>query len=255
MTAASAQGPIVEVEVIRPDRPLLSDTVVARLTQQILNNALMPGDALPSESDLAKRYGVSKPVIREALRKLAALGIVEIRHGRPTSVGHLAPEPVRQMFEFALHINPQGLSEAVQLRRALETHCAALAAANIADEEVDRLQAIVARLEASVADHDAWVEADLEFHQLIAHLSRNTLMTFLIGALSDSMRQVISTLHAQTGVRDKGTVERHRQIAAAIAARDPEGAERAMRQHFDATAPVVASIQGRAPEGGSQRGR
>lgn len=229
-------------ELIQSDRPLLSDAVVAKVTQHIISRALMPGDMLPSESDIGRRYGVSKPVVREALRKLAALGIVDIRQGKASSVGNLAPEPVRQMLRFAMHINRDGLREAIELRRALETHTVVLAAHVIDAEGVERLAAVVDRMEALVDQRELFVAADLEFHQLVAHFSGNSLIAFLIAALSDSMRETISTLYDNSDVSRSGSVTRHRAIVGALRENDPEAAAAAMDAHFGATSPIVDAL-------------
>lgn len=232
----------LEVALVQHERPLLSDAVVQQLTQHIVSRALMPGDQLPSEAEIARKFGVSKPVVREAVRKLAALGIVDIRQGKASTVGSLAPEPVRQLLRFALHINPQGLRDAVDLRRALETHAAVLAARNVDDDGIARLRGVLARLRSSVAEHDAWVEADVEFHQLIAHLSGNSLIAFMLAALSDTMREIISTLHAARPTRDSGTLKRHAAIVDAISKRDESASAAAMEAHFAATVPVIADL-------------
>lgn len=236
----------LEASPVQQERPLLSDAVVQQLTQHIVNRALMPGDPLPSEGEIARKFGVSKPVVREAVRKLAALGIIEIRQGKASTVGNLAPEPVRQLLRFALHIDPNGLRDAIDLRRALETHAVALTARHINDDGIAQLRRILQRLRASVADHSAWVAADVEFHQLIASLSGNSLIAFMLAALSDTMREVISTLHAARPVRDSGTLKRHAAIVDAIAKHDETSAVAAMEAHFAATGPVVDLIQNRA---------
>lgn len=233
---------MTDLSPIQTERPLLSDTVAQSLTHQIISRAMMPGDALPSEGDIGKRLGVSKPVVREAVRKLSALGILEIRQGKPTTVGRLAPEPVRQMLRFALHINPDGLRDAIELRRALESYAVGRAAALATDEDIERLRAALARLEADFDDHDRCVAADIAFHQLIAHMSRNSLVAFLIDALSDSMSDVISTLRAKTRGLDKTTITRHQVLVETIARRDPTAAVEAMHAHFSAAIPVVDAV-------------
>ena len=85
--AADSPAFAADQEVYQRTRPLLSDAVAQSLTQQIIGRAMMPGDSLPSESDIGKRLGVSKPVVREAIRKLSALGIVDIKQGKQTTVG------------------------------------------------------------------------------------------------------------------------------------------------------------------------
>jgi GntR family transcriptional repressor for pyruvate dehydrogenase complex len=227
---------------IGAERPLLSDAVAQSLTQQIIGRAMMPGDSLPSESDIGKRLGVSKPVVREAIRKLSALGIVEIRQGKQTTVGRLAPDPVRQMLRFALHIDPNGLHDAVELRRALETYAVRRAAELATDEDIARLRAAMAQLEADFMDHDRSVAADIAFHRLIAVMSRNSLVAFLIDAMSESMAEVISTLRTKTQGLHEGTLARHRNLVEAIASRDPEAAVAAMHLHFRAAMPVVEAV-------------
>lgn len=231
-----------DMNPIGNDRPLLSDTVAQSLTQQIIGRAMMPGDSLPSESDIGKRLGVSKPVVREAIRKLSALGIVDIKQGKQTTVGRLAPEPVRQMLRFALHINPDGLRDAVELRRALETYAVRRAAELATDEDIARLRDAMATLEADFADQDKCVVADIAFHRLIAHMSRNSLVAFLIDALSDSMAETIAVLRAKTRGLDENTLPRHRMLVEAIAARDPESAVAAMHLHFRAAMPTVDAV-------------
>jgi GntR family transcriptional repressor for pyruvate dehydrogenase complex len=239
--AADPLGPIA------PDRPLLSDTVAQSLTQQIIGRAMMPGDSLPSESDIGKRLGVSKPVVREAIRKLSALGIVDIKQGKQTTVGRLAPEPVRQMLRFALHINPDGLRDAVELRRALETYAVRRATELATDEDIERLRGALARLEADFADHDRSVAADIAFHRLIAQMSRNSLVAFLIDAMSETMAEVISVLRTKTKGLHEGTLARHRNLVEAIASRDPEAAVDAMHLHFRAAMPVVEAVLAERP--------
>jgi len=240
---------MTDLNPINPDRPLLSDSVAQSLTQQIIGRAMMPGDSLPSESDIGRRLGVSKPVVREAIRKLSALGIVDIKQGKQTTVGRLAPEPVRQMLRFALHINAEGLRDAVELRRALETYAVRRAAEFATDDDIARLRAALKRLEDDFADPDRCVAADIAFHQLIAHMSRNSLVAFLIDALSDSMAETISVLRAKTKGLDQNTVGRHRALVEAIARRDPEAAVAAMHNHFRAAMPTVKAVldEQRAP--------
>lgn len=231
-----------EMTPLAPERPLLSDAVAQSVTQQIIGRAMMPGDTLPSESDIGRQLGVSKPVVREAIRKLSALGIVDIKQGKQSTVGRLAPEPVRQMLRFALHINPEGLRDAVELRRALETYAVRRAAEMATDDDIQRLRAALATLEADFSDLDRCVVADIAFHRLIAHMSRNSLVAFLIDALSDSMAETIAVLRAKTQGRDENTLVRHRLLVEAIASRDAEAAVAAMHLHFRAAMPTVDAV-------------
>lgn len=228
------------VEIGAARREPLSDTVVRELTRHIVAQSLRPGDPLPSESELGRKMLVSKPVVREALQKLSALGMVDIRQGKPTTVRDLAAEPLQRFFHFALHISPDGLQEAVELRRALEGTSISLAAARITEGQLQELEVTLQQMRDSRDAHDSWVEADLNFHQIIGRASGNVLIGFLITALADSMREVISTLHRQVAVRDATqTLARHQAILDALKARDPAAAAAAMDAHFSAVGPAL----------------
>jgi DNA-binding FadR family transcriptional regulator len=225
------------------ERVPLTDAVLSKLTGLLLDRSLKPGDAFPSESELARNFDVSKPVIRLALRQLAAMGVVEIRQGKPSVVRPLDAKPLELYLQLAVSSLDAGLAEVIELRRALETHAAVLASATSSPEDIAQLEALIALMSANRDKQDEWVAADLEFHRVIARISGNTLLRFMNEALYSTMRYVIGTMHSRKDLRNADeTVERHRQIVAAIAARDPEATRRAMNAHFDASVPVALRI-------------
>lgn len=221
-------------------RPRLSEAVLDHLTDQILAGVLQPGDALPSEVDLAKAFQVSKPTVRDALRYLSALGVVDIRQGRPTTVGRLRADTLSQFFRFAVAGNENKFRDVIQLRRALECVAAPLAAERITDEEIGVLRAILANLEANKHDHDQWVFWDARFHLHIAVVSRNVLLPYLMEALLGVMEDTIRALHTRRIASDpEKTYQRHVDLTDAIASRDPQRALTLMAEHFDASLMLI----------------
>ena len=233
----------VTLQPLEPQRQKLSDLAVERLVALLMDSDLKPGDALPSETDLARAFGVSKPVVREAMHRLVTMGVLDIRQGKPASVRAIGSEPLALFFRFAMRASRQGLREAVELRRTLETEIAVLAAQNIDDRQVADLGAIISEMKKARDDADRWVAADVRFHMLLAHASGNTLIAFLIEALRSTMEETIRIMHAQRPLRDQeATFRRHQAIHNAVAARDAPAARAAMEAHFAATEPVVSAL-------------
>jgi GntR family transcriptional repressor for pyruvate dehydrogenase complex len=233
--------------LVRPPRSSprgrLSDAIAEHLTQRIATRVLRPGDELPSEAELALQFKVSKPVVREALGSLAALGIVEIRQGRPTTVQPLSSAPLDHFFGVAIRSSENGLREALELRRALETETAALAAMRASASYIDHLGELVEKMRAHLYELDAWLEADFAFHMALVRSTENSLLQFLTEALSDVMRQSIRLLGSQMDLRDPAaTLKRHEAIFDAVRKHDPVAARAAMQTHFDATQSTVLAI-------------
>ena len=223
----------------------LGDAVVERLTQAILDGRLKPGDALPSEGRIAAAFGISKQIAREAIRELAAMGVVQIQQGKTTRVRALDAEPLGRIFRFAVRGSETGLVEAIELRRVLEPAVARLAAGRRTAQEVERLRAVLDRLEASLGDVPAWIEADLDFHDEIARMAGNKLMRLQMQALRPVIREVMEAFNSREkrGPADwRATYDRHAAIFAGIAAGSGAAAQRAMTIHFEAADQAIEEL-------------
>ena len=161
----------------------LTDVVLDKLVSLLLSGHLKTGDALPSESDLARNFNVSKPIVRLALRQLAAMGVLDIRQGKPSVVRELDARPLELYLQLAVSSLDGGLQDAIELRRALETRAAALAAERRSDNDVKRLRQVLETMSSVRMEHEAWIRADIEFHTIIAQASGNSLIRFLNQAL------------------------------------------------------------------------
>ncbi|WP_291298291.1 FadR/GntR family transcriptional regulator [Elioraea sp.] len=223
----------------------LADGIVAQLSDALLDGRLGPGEALPSEARLAERFGVSKQVVREALHQLAAVGVVEIGQGRATRVRTPDAAPLARILRFAVGRSREGLAEAVELRRIIEPQVARLAAERADEAGIVRLRAIAARLAAAMGDVEAWIEADLDFHDHLAALSGNRLVRLQVASLRPLTHEVMALLNSRTP-RDaadwKATLKRHTRVVTAVAGRDPVAAERAMARHFETAEAAIAAL-------------
>lgn len=232
-----------DVKVENLARPRLSDAIVQHMAEWICSGSVKPGDELPAESELARRFAVSKAVVREALQRMGEMGVVEIRHGKSTTIREQGSEPLAQYFQFAVRTSAKGLREVVELRRALETHTVSLAARYITEPELEALRRLVEVLSENRTNSEVWIPTNAAFHMILMKASRNVLMTRLFEALSGPIEESMRRLHAPRHVRDPDeTFRRHVDILAAVEAHDPQAAFAAMQRHFDATEPTIMAI-------------
>jgi GntR family transcriptional repressor for pyruvate dehydrogenase complex len=223
----------------------LGDAVIQRITQAIHDGRLKPGDALPSESRIAASFGVSKPIAREAIRQLAAMGVVHIQQGKPTRVQALDVGPLDRFYRFAVRGRANGLTEAVELRRILEPPIAAHSAERRTSEDIEKLDLILARMEGALGNVPLWIEADLDFHEAVAASSGNRLLDFQIRGLRPVIREVMEIFNSREarGPADwRRTYERHVRVVEAIRAGDPLAAASAMNKHFEAAEAAIAEL-------------
>jgi DNA-binding FadR family transcriptional regulator len=209
---------------------------------RILRGELEPGDPLPTEGDVTGEM-VSRTVVREAIKVLAAKGLVEARPKTGTQVRErqywnlMDPD----VLAWRLEAKPGDdfFVDVFELRRLIEPAAAAMAATRASAEEVDELERALAAMAAAVDDRDAYLVADLRFHTVILDACHNELLAHLGGTL----RAVFRASFARTLPIARATIGQHAAIAAAIRDGDSQAAERAMLELIDLTA---ASLEAEA---------
>ncbi len=170
------------------DRPMSrTDRVVDSITRMILDGELAAGDRLPVEAELAEHLEVSRGSLREGVRALAVLGVLDVRQGDGTYVSSLAPE--RLLGPVGLLVELQGAGHARDthaVRRLLEGEAAAAAARRSDDDASSAAREALARASAALADgdHEAFLDADMAFHGALARWSGNPVLTALLDALA-----------------------------------------------------------------------
>jgi GntR family transcriptional regulator, transcriptional repressor for pyruvate dehydrogenase complex len=215
----------------------LAQRVVAGLKDKILAGALPPGHKLPSEAELIDEYRVSRTVVREAVTRLRAEGLVETFHGRGSFVLAM-PEPTSFTVESAAIRSHHDVLDMIDFRLGVECEAAALAAARVNDAAADKIKAALDAFVAAAPEDQ--VEADFGFHRAVAAASGNRFYLDLLDSLGPMMIMLPRTrLGDAYSLTDTGHVDRvrreHDNVAAAIVAGDPDIARAAMRVHLGNT--------------------
>lgn len=211
--------------------PRLSDKVAEMMLETILSRRLKPGDRLPSERELGEQFGVSRTVVREAVRALAAKGVIEVRSGSGLRVAAVAPSTVSESMGLFLHGATLDYLKVHEIRAMLEVQMAGAAAERATDEDVASMTEACERMEAVVDDVEAAALADVEFHRAIARSTHNELYLVLLDAIGDALVEIRRANLAVPHVGSE-TIAAHRRILERIQTRDAEGARAAMSAHL-----------------------
>lgn len=214
------------------EKDALWEKIAARLLSLLKEKQLRPGDKLPPERELAAMMQVSRPSLREALRALSMMNVLEIRQGAGTFVSSLEPELLVEHLDFVLALDDSTFIRLFEARKILEVGIAALAAERITDEELADLEAGLAKSQEALGDAVAFLEADIELHKKITRAARNPVLSRIadsIGKLSfASRRRTVEIAGVQTQ-----TLDDHRAIVAALKTRNPVAAQQAMLRHLE----------------------
>ncbi len=213
--------------------PKLGDRVYEQIVERIVSGTLAEGDRLPSEHEFCRMFEVSRPVVREALARLRADGIIESRQG---SGSYVRRRPIRDLLKYGETSNAAQLLRCFEFRLALEGEAAALAAVR---HDAADLRAI---RKASDACNEAALkgrlgkEEDLEFHMAIARASGNALFPDTMELLHDDIQNGMDMARHLTKAERKERVailrQEHGMVLAALEDRDPDRARVAMRAHI-----------------------
>lgn len=216
---------------------------LAEQTAEILKDRIVSGHyptdgALPPQGELATELSVSRPVLREAMRTVASLGLIEVSQGRLPRVRPAGPEQVATGLQLLVARGGASFADLIEVRRPLELEIVGLAARRRQDDDLARLEATVRRLLHGETLEDQ-VAADRDFHLYLARATENRLFESLLEAivipLEQSMRNSLSNVGIDRGLRD------HQRILAAVRAGDVEAAKQAMVRHLQKAAVDQAS--------------
>lgn len=215
--------------LVKADAQSLVKQAEERLRRQILKRAA--DEVLPSQGELAASLGVSRTVLREAMKHLEAEGLVEIAQGRRIRVKPAGPQASMRTLDAMLRRTDGSLAHLLEVRRPLEGEIAALAAERISADELAVLDRSIIELEA-LRTLDLLVAADLRFHRTLAEATRNPVFPILLDTIAGLLRV---SRYASIGTHGVGAaVDGHREIFAAVSARDPKAARDAMLRHLQA---------------------
>lgn len=232
--------PVSDESVAPPNRlfprivrePRLSDKVAETLLHTITAQGLQPGARLPSERALGEQFGVSRTVIREAVRALAAKGVLEAHTGSGLRVSAVDAAMVSESMTLYLSGHgPLGYAKVNEVRRMIEVEVAGLAAERASDEEIAALRELCEEMAQVLDDVEAASLADVEFHRALAACTHNELYPVMLDSIGNVLIEIRRATLGIAGRLEKG-LRAHRRILARIVAHDPGGARDAMRAHL-----------------------
>jgi GntR family transcriptional repressor for pyruvate dehydrogenase complex len=236
--ASEAEAPATHSNVValplgRGERVRLSDQLYGKIFEQIVSGGLAVGAQLPSENEICEKFGVSRPVVREALLRLKADGLVATQQGRGSFVIH---QPVERVRSFAEAQDVAGYLRCVEVRIALEGDAARLAALRRTDEQMEAIESAQRRFAKSADDGRLDPDIDLAFHARIAEASGNAFYLDVLDAIHESiigfMRLTLNLTRTGSKQRAQRVVDEHTAIVAAVREQDPERARVAMQFHL-----------------------
>lgn len=217
-------------------------SVQAAIRTYILDNNLRAGDTLPPETDLARQLGVSRNSVREAVKALESLGILEARRGSGLFVAEFSFDPLLDNLGYGLRFDTRELAELLEVRRVLEVGLIAPAIAAMTPEALAELAQSVAQMQALALAGSNFAEVDRQFHQvLFAPLGNGTLLKLL--DIFWRTYQETSRIADMRNPDPLSTYEDHAAIAAAVRSRDVDAARLALDRHYDGLAGRLARMQ------------
>lgn len=212
--------------------PLVSRSVQDAIRNYVITERLRPGDALPPETELARRLGVGRNSVREAVKALESLGILEVRRGSGLYVRDFSLEPLLDSLPYAMMSDVEDLADVFEVRRVLEIGVIDKAMRTIPPGAIDRLQIVVGQMRTLAEQDKPFAAEDREFHRLLfQHVGNKVLLTLL-----DAFWLVYRKAALHTVIRDPnpmGTYRDHAAILTAIEAGDIVAARRALAVHYD----------------------
>lgn len=230
-----------------PGLEAASPSLVQRASSSILElikaEGLRVGDPLPSESALGLRLGVSRVVVREANRALAALGVIEISNGRTARVGAPSPEVLTVLVGHAVQTQHASVQQVLDVRRTLEARTVVLAALRRTPAQAATIVSIAEAMRDAYHDPKALMEQDIAFHSAIAEAAQNPLLTLFMGAFESvtEMTWPVTWRSRATEAARQEVLDFHSDIASAIHDQDCSRAEQAMARHFNDTVLALAA--------------
>lgn len=220
------------------DRPVResegsTEQVVSYVRNLIERGELRPGDRLPAERDLATHIGVSRPTVRAGLRALAAMGVVQSRHGSGTFIPSGPPSLGTEALSFLAALHGFTRDEMYEARRILEVGAAGLAAERATHEQIATLAEEVAGMFASMDDPRVFLVHDINFHRAVAAASGNPIVASIVEMVSALYYERRRDTAVRASERDlKDAADMHRRIYQAIRGRDADAARNAMHTHL-----------------------
>jgi GntR family transcriptional repressor for pyruvate dehydrogenase complex len=213
--------------------PRLSDKVTELIRETIISRGLAPGTQLPSERELGEQFGVSRTVVREAVRALAAKGVVEVRSGSGLRVAAFDGANVSESLSWYIRGGGLEYPKVHEVRSMVEVEMAGLAATRRTEAELAALTQSHALFESVIDQVEEAARVDVEFHATIAEATQNELFQIILSSMSEALIEIRRENLSAPGGAGSRTVAEHQRVLDAITERDADAARTAMRDHLE----------------------
>jgi GntR family transcriptional repressor for pyruvate dehydrogenase complex len=226
------------MEEMRPvARTSLSDEIVSQIIDLISRDVLKPGERLPSERELCKQFGVGRSSLREALRSLAVMGILDGRVGDGTFVSDNNERYLEKSLQWGLLLDRKKIQDLIETRLMLESQTAFLAAQRASAENIDEIEQTLRGMEASIQQPEKYLEFDVQFHLTIAQATQNSILYNLLNMTRNYLQTWIKGSLAEPSIpkaerRAILSVREHQKILQTLRKGDAEETQQAMTQHI-----------------------
>ncbi len=213
------------------ERTTLHEQIVEKIKAMIEDGTLKPGDSLPSERELARDMQVSRIPVREALKMLEFMGVIEIRHGRAAVVRGLGQAAMIDTINLVLESGPNELYELNQARIILELGAAKLACEKRTETDIAHMKEILDRMEAEIDDGCNVVDTSMEFHMAIMRATKNKILCSFMMLFRDILRESRSISLKRPG-RPEEALDEHKAILQAVIDKDSNLTARLLETHI-----------------------
>jgi GntR family transcriptional repressor for pyruvate dehydrogenase complex len=216
---------------IQLDDGILSARAAQQIQDLVRSGDLRGGDRLPSERELSEYLGVSRTVVREAIKLLKAVGLVRVKQGVGTFIAEPGPDALEAPISAFMGSGPKVISDLHQVREILEPQIAVLAAQSITDDQIAGLEQSLREMEDNLLQLQKHIEADQRFHSILAEATQNSVLQLLVYSIVDLTQKERHLSFASAGATERGCYH-HRRILEAIRSRDPEWTRQEMQAHL-----------------------
>jgi GntR family transcriptional regulator, transcriptional repressor for pyruvate dehydrogenase complex len=209
----------------------VSDEIVNQIKSLISDGILKPGDRLPPERELVNQFGVSRPSLREALNSLVAMGFLELK-GKRTYIKSVASESVQNPLSLLIKADTQKIFDLIEVRKAIETWGAFLAAQRATEEDIKRLENIIEEMRKAFEEGRSWEKQDADFHLGMAQATHNTIQIHMMSTIYDLLRESMARVFKDR-TKVKKLLDHHYRIFSAIKNHSPDKAREKTLEHLN----------------------
>ena len=212
-------------------RTRVSDEIIDQIKSLISEGILKPGDRLPPERELVKKFGVSRPSLREALNSLVAMRFLEVKTKR-TFVKSVTSERIQDPLSLLIKTDTQKIFDLIEVRKAIEVWSAFHAAQRATEEDIKRLESIIKEMKKGFGEGRSWEKQDADFHLALAQTTHNTIQTHIMSTIYDLLRESVARVFTDQE-KIKKLLHQHYRIFNAIKNHSPDKARERTLEHLN----------------------